>query len=213
MLKRRQFTLQLAAGVALPGLGRAQGAPVEGQHYLSVSPPIAVDLPAGRKAEVVEFFWYECPHCFAFDPAVEAWRQRLPADVVFRRVPVGFTARHQATQKLYYALQAMGALDVMHPRVFSAIHLLHQRLLSEAEMVAFAAANGIDGPKFADTLRSFQVSNLANKARSLSDAYKCDAVPMLGIHGRWTTSGAQAGSNERSLAVVDFLVERIRRAG
>jgi thiol:disulfide interchange protein DsbA len=212
-MKRRQFALQLAAGLALADRSAAQGAPVEGQHYLAVSPPIGVELPPGRKAEVVEFFWYECSHCFAFDPAVEAWRSRLPADVAFRRVPVGFTARHQATQKLYYTLQVMGVLDVMHPRVFSAIHLLHQHLLGEAEMVAFAAANGIDGAKFADTLRSFQVSNLANKARSLSDAYKCDAVPMLGVNGRWTTSGALAGSNERSLAVVDFLIQRIRRAG
>jgi thiol:disulfide interchange protein DsbA len=126
---------------------------------------------------------------------------------------VGFTARHQATQKLFYALQVMGVLEAMHPRVFSVIHLLHQRLLSEAEMVAFAAANGIDGAKFAATLRSFQVSTLAGKARSLSDAYKCDAVPMMGVNGRWTTSGAQAGSNERSLAVVDYLVERSRRTG
>ena len=205
--------MPLCAGLALPGMGMAQGAPVEGKHYLAVSPPAPVDLPPGRKAEVVEFFWYECPHCFDFDPAVEAWRARLPADVAFRRVPVGFSARHQVTQRLFYALQVMGALEVMHPRVFSAIHLLHQRLLSDAELVAFAAANGIDGAKFADALRSFQVTTLANKARQLSDAYKCDAVPMLGIHGRWTTSGAQAGSNERSLAVVDFLVERIRRAG
>ena len=212
-MKRRHFALQLAAGLAPADRSAAQGVPVEGQHYLAVSPPAPAELPPGRKAEVVEFFWYECPHCFAFDPAVEAWRSRLPADVAFRRVPVGFSARHQATQKLYYALQVMGVLEVMHPRVFSAIHLLHQHLLGEAEMVAFAAANGIDGAKFADTLRSFQVSNLANKARSLSDAYKCDAVPMLGVNGRWTTSGAQAGSNERSLAVVDYLVERIRRGG
>ena len=212
-MKRRHFALQLAAGLAPADRSAAQGVPVEGQHYLAVSPPPPAELPHGRKAEVVEFFWYECPHCFAFDPAVEAWRNRLPADVAFRRVPVGFTARHQSTQKLYYALQVMGVLEVMHARVFSAIHLLHQRLLGEAEMVSFAAANGIDGAKFADTLRSFQVSNLANKARSLSDAYKCDAVPMLGVNGRWTTSGALAGDNQRSLAVVDFLVERLRRAG
>jgi thiol:disulfide interchange protein DsbA len=210
-MRRRAFAMQWAWGLALPHLAWAQDAPREGLHFLAVSPPAPADLPPGHKAEVIEFFWYECPHCFDFDPAVEAWRARLPADVSFRRVPVGFTARHQASQKLFYALQVMGALDLMHPRVFSAIHLLHQRLLSEAEMAAFVAAQGIDGAKFTDTLRSFQVSTLATRARQLSDAYKCDAVPMLGVNGRWTTSGAHAGSNERSLAVVDFLIERQRR--
>jgi thiol:disulfide interchange protein DsbA len=160
---------------------------------------------------VIEFFWYECPHCYAFEPAVAAWSKQLPADVWFHRVPVGFTARHQITQKLYLALEAMGQAEALHQRIFDAIHRQHERLLSEAELVAFVSAHGVDGAKFAEMFRSFQVHTLATRAEQLAEAYKIDGVPAMGVGGRFFTSGSLAGSNEQSLAVVDFLVARLRK--
>ena len=210
-MKRRDFALQIT-GLGLALTAHSQGGPVEGQQYARVSPPAPSSLPPDKKIEVIEFFWYECPHCFAFDPAVQAWSRKLPADVLFRRVPVGFSARYQQTQKLFYALENLGVLGALHSRVFDAIHRQNQHLLSEGEMLAFVSANGVDGAKFSEMFRSFQVSTQATKASQLSDAYKIDGVPMMGVNGRWTTSGSMAGTNERSLAVVDFLIERSRKA-
>jgi len=213
-MKRRDFSIHLAGtglGLAAAGTARAQGAPVEGQQYVRLSTPAPVSLPADKKIEVVEFFWYECPHCYAFEPMLEPWSKRLAADVSFRRVPVGFTARHQAAQKMYYALEDMGKLEGLHKRIFTAIHVQNQRLISEPDMVAFVTANGVDGAKFSEMFRSFQVSTKANRAKQLSEAYKIDGVPALGIHGRYFTSGALAGSHERALAVADFLIDRARK--
>ena len=110
-MKRRDFHGMLTIGLGAVGtsaLAQA-GAPVEGVHYLRLSKPAPVSAPTG-KIEVVEFFWYGCPHCNALEPALEAWVRRLPTDVAFRRVPVAFSATHETHQKLYYALEAMGAL-------------------------------------------------------------------------------------------------------
>lgn len=214
-MKRRDFSLQLAAaGLGLAGVGTAgaQGAPVEGTHYVRLSQPAPVTLPSpDKKIEVVEFFWYECPHCNSFEPALEAWAKRLPADVYFRQVPVGFTARHQMAQKMFYALESMGQLQALHRKIFIAVHVQNRRLNTEADMVAFVTANGVDGAKFTEAFRSFAVNTQATKARQLSDAYKIDGVPALGINGRFFTSGALAGSHERALAVADFLIERSRQ--
>ena len=164
-----------------------------------------------KKVEVVEFFWYECPHCFAFEPTLEPWVAKLPADVAFRRVPVGFTARHVATQKLYYALEEMGLLDKMHRKVFNAIHVQNQRLNTESDITTFVVASGVDGAKFTSSYKSFSVNSKATRAKQLSEAYKIDGVPALGINGRFYTSGALAGSNEKALAVADFLIQRSRQ--
>lgn len=212
-MKRRDFSIQLAGaglGVALAGTARAQGGPVEGQQYVRLGTAAPVTLPPGKKIEVVEFFWYECPHCNAFEPLLEGWAKRLPDDVSFRRVPVGFTARHVAAQKLFYTLEAMGKLEPLHRRVFAAIHVQNQRLISESDMLGFVVANGVDGAKFSETFRSFDVATKSSKAKQLTDAYKIDGVPALGIHGRYFTSGALAGSHERALAVADFLIQRSR---
>jgi len=212
-MKRRDFSTRLVGGtlgMALAPLAHAQGGPVEGQQYVKLGTPAPVTLPPGKKVEVVEFFWYECPHCNSFEPLLEGWTKKLPEDVSFRRVPVGFTARHQAAQKLFYALEGMGKLDALHRKVFAAIHVQNQRLLSEQDMVAFVSANGVDGAKFSETFRSFDVATKANKAKSLSDAYKIDGVPAVGIQGRFYTSASLAGSHERALAVTDFLIQRSR---
>ena len=215
-MKRRDFSMHLAGsglGLAWAGSALAQGAaPVEGQQFVRLSTPAPVSLPSpDKKIEVVEFFWYGCGHCYAFEPAVEAWAKRLPPDVAFRQVPVGFALPHQLHQKLFYALEEMGQLSAMSKRVFAAIHQQNRRLSSEAEIVAFATSNGLDAAKFADAFKSFGVNTKANRAKQLAEAYKIDGVPAIGVNGRFYTSGSLAGSNERSLAVADFLVQRARQ--
>jgi protein dithiol oxidoreductase (disulfide-forming) len=213
-MKRREFSQTLAAGgllLAGGGLARAQGGPVEGTHYVRLSQPAPSSPAAGKKIEVVEFFWYGCPHCNALEPALEAWIARLPADVDFKRVPAGFTAQYQIAQKVFYALEEMGQLEAMHKRIFAAIHVQGQRLVSEKAYADFLVANGVDGEKFNAALRGFSVNTKVSRARQLSDAYKIDGVPALGVQGRFYTSGSLAGGPDRMLAVTNFLIERVRK--
>ena len=210
-MKRREFSGLLAAGIgAATGPLQAQGGPVEGTHYVRLAKPAPVSVPAG-KVEVVEFFWYGCPHCNALEPALEAWIKRLPADVVFRRVPVAFGAVHESHQRLFYTLEAMGQLAAVHPKIFAAIHVQRQRLDREADQIAFLKAQGVDTARFAELSKSFSVQTKMRQAKQLTDAYDIDGVPAIGVHGRFYTAGSLAGDNVRALAVADVLISLARK--
>lgn len=213
-MKRRDFSTTVlgfglgASTLTMPAF--AQGAPVEGKDYVRLGQPQPV--PPG-KIEVIEFFWYGCPHCNAFEPALEAWAKKLPPDVAFRRVPVAFRDEpFVAHQKIYYALEAMGQLDAMHRKVFYAIHNDRARLDKVADISAFMAKNGVDGAKFTELFGSFSVQTKATQAKRLSEAYQIDGVPALGVQGRYFTSGTLAGSTQRSLVVADHLIALVRKA-
>jgi protein dithiol oxidoreductase (disulfide-forming) len=223
-LTRRDFSAGCIGGVALLGAvptASAQGkAPVEGINYVRLEQPLPATVPG--KIEVIEFFWYECPHCNAFEPALEAWEKALPADVVLHRVPVWFREEpFTAQQKLYYALDGMGLVPLMQRRVFYAIHNDHARLRTPEDISAFALKNGIDPLKFMPIYNSFSVQTQAQRARQIAAAYKIDAVPAMGVQGRFYTNGSLAsangavttptGTNERMLVVVDSLIARIRQ--
>jgi protein dithiol oxidoreductase (disulfide-forming) len=194
----------------LTGAAQAQGGPVEGQHYKKLAQQVPVT--GSGKIEVVEFFWYGCPHCYALEPHVEQWSAKLPADVSFRRVPVGFGPQHEFHQKVFYAFEAMGQLGALHRKFFESIHKDHKRMATEAEVVAFASANGLDGAKFAETMKSFTVIGKVRQAKQLADAFHVDGVPMVGVQGRYTTSPSMVGAPERTFMVVDFLVDKARKA-
>ena len=213
-MNRRDFSIHLAGGglgLALAGSALAQGGPVEGKDYVKLSQPLPSGAPAG-KVDMIEFFWYGCPHCNVFEPALAAWSRKLPADVAFRRVPVAFTAIHETHARIFYALETIGKVDAMHRKVFAAIHVQNQRLDKEADIVAFMVANGIDGAKFTEAFKSFSTQTKVKQGKSLSEAYKIDGVPALGVHGRFYTSGSLAGTNEKALAVADYLIQRSRSA-
>ncbi len=199
-----------AAALALPGLSRAQGAPVEGRNYVRLTLPVVVSAPTGQ-FEVIEFFWYGCPHCNAFEPSLEAWVRQLRPDVAFRRVPVAFLAEpYVAHQHIYYALESMGLVDAMQRKVFYGIHGEHLRLERPAEVAAFMTRHGVNAAKFMDTFNSFGVQAKVKQANQLVDDYKIDGVPAMGIQGRFYTSGALAGDNLRMLVVTDYLLQRLR---
>ena len=211
-MKRRDFSAAvIGAGVgAVSVAAHAQGGPVEGTHYVRLSQPVPTTV-AG-KIEVIEFFWYGCPHCNAFEPALDPWIKQLPADVAFRRMPVAFSQEpFFAHQRIFYALESLGLLPAMHRRVFYAIHSDRQRLDKPADISAFMAKNGVDAAKFMEAFDSFSVQTKARQAAQLSAAYKIDGVPAIGVQGRYYTSGPLAGSNEKSLVVADFLIERVRK--
>jgi len=217
-MNRRDFTtLGVGAGAALAGLvvapvARAQGAPVEGRDYVKLSQRQPVQDP--KRLEVIEFFWYGCPHCFAFEPVLEAWLKKLPPDINFRRMPVAFReVPFVLHQKLYFALEVMGLVDPMHRKVFNAMHVDRNPLNTPEAIGDFVAKNGVDRAKFLDTMNSFGVAGKAKQAAGLSAGYKIDGTPAIGIDGRYFTSGSLAGSNERALVVTDYLIAQARKGG
>jgi len=226
-LARRDFSLGVVAaglggaGLSLPAVAQ-RGWPAEGTHYVRLQQPAAV--AAAGKLEVVEFFWYECPHCNAFEPALEDWSKKLPSDVALRRVPVWFQeVPFAAQQRLFYTLEALGLSPTLHRKVFAAIHGDRARLRTPEDIAAFALKNGADPIRFMTVYSSPEVATQCQRARQLAEAYKIDAVPAMGVHGRFYTNGnlANAGQpangpaagNERLLAVVDMLLGRVRKVG
>lgn len=212
MINRRELTQGAGAALLLTAGGAmAQGAaPVEGRDFVRLNPPVAV--PPGGKIDVIEFFSFGCPHCYAFEPMLEAWVKKLPPDVAFRQVPVGFSARHQIHQRMFYALEEMGQLATLHRRIFTAIHLQNRRIGTESEIAAYLKEQGVDVAKYTELAKSFSITTKANRARALHEAYKIDGVPAMGIHGRYYTSGALAGGHANALVVTDLLIQRSRKA-
>jgi thiol:disulfide interchange protein DsbA len=215
-MNRRDFSAQLALGLGIGATGlasgtvQAQGGFVEGTHYARLAQPVAVTAPPG-KVEVIEFFWYGCPHCNAFEPALDAWQKKLPADVVFKRVPVAFREIYAVHQQIFYALDAMGKVEAMHRKVFYAIHNDRMRLEKPDEIAGLMEKNGIEKAKFLEVFNSFAVQTKVRQANKLAEGYKIDGVPAMGINGRYFTSGSMAGSPERALAVTEFLIDRSRK--
>ena len=189
----------------------AQAAFKEGSDYLKLSRPAPVDAPAD-KVEVIEFFWYSCPHCNAFEPTFDAWAKKQPAHVVVKRAPVAFQDSFVPQQRLYYALEAMGKVEELHRKVFHAIHVEKQRLATQDQIADWIAKQGVDRAKFLEVYNAFGVAGKARRATQLQDAYQVDGVPSLGVAGRFFTSGSLAQTLPRSLQVVDHLIALSRKA-
>ena len=215
-MKRRDFSLAATSVGLLPLISPTHAhaqtlAPKAGTDYAVLEKRVGVDAPAG-KVEVIEFFWYNCPHCNAFEPTLDAWIKKLPPHVAFKRVPVAFQTSFQPQQKLYYALEAMGKVDEYQLKVFKAIHQQKQNLSGEQQIIDWAAANGLDKAKFTEQYKSFTVASKIQRARQLQEGYQVAGVPSLGIAGRWYTDGELSRSMERALQVTDFLIGEARKS-
>ncbi len=219
-MQRRDFSLSAASvaaasfgGVlALPALVSAQGkVPQEGTDYLVLDKPAQTEAAAG-KIEVVEFFWYNCPHCNRFEPQLEEWIKKAPKDVSIRRAPVAFRPDFEPQQRLYFVLESLGKVEELHKKVFYAIHVEKQNLSNADQVTAWAEKQGISKAKFLEAYNSFPIATKARKATLLQDAYKVDGVPALGVAGRYFTSGSVAQTMERALVVADYLVGLTRKA-
>jgi thiol:disulfide interchange protein DsbA len=210
---RRNFGQQALAGMValqVPAIALAQfKKPVPGTDYQVLESRAPMDASAG-KIEVVEFFWYNCPHCNAFEPTLADWVKKLPKDVSFRRVPVAFNDSFVPQQKLFYTLESLGLLDKLHAKVFAAIHVEKLNLSKGEAIVEWVGKNGVDQAKFLKEYNSFGVVTKAQRGSQLQNAYKVEGVPALGVGGQFYTDGSMARSMERALLVVQSLVEDLR---
>lgn len=206
---RRNLLIGLCCTPLAPLVARAQGVPQAGTDYMVLQSPQPVET--GEKIEVLEFFQYSCPHCFAFTPDLQAWRKHLAPDVAYARVPVAFDASRQPHSQIYYALEALNKLEDMHEKVFAAIHQDHKHLLDANEIADFMASHGIDRAQWLATYSSFSVVTKANRALQIWNSYKIDGTPTLGCDGKYLTSPSMARSRTGCLLVMDYLIERSRR--
>jgi thiol:disulfide interchange protein DsbA len=211
-MKRRQFSQAALASMAMSAAAvSAQSAPYqEGIEYVSLDKRVPTEAGKG-KIEVIEFFWYSCPHCNAFEPRFASWVKALPKDVEVKRVPVRFRDDFEPQQRMYYVLEALDKVEALHGKLFQAIHVEKQNLGSAEALAQWADKNGIPKAKFVELYNAFGVVTKAKRAHQLQEAFKVQGVPALGIGGRFYTDGSLSGSMERALQITDYLIAEIRK--
>ncbi len=180
---------------------------VAGKDYYVLETPVPAANP--QKVSVQEIFWYACPHCYQFEPVLNPWVARLPADVDFQRLPALFGRLWDAHGRLFLTLQAMGAEARVHQAIFEAIHR-GQHLATPEDMVAFLGSHGIDRQAFLDTYNSFAIQGNMGKIRQQLAAYQVSGVPCLIINGKYRVDTELAGGLPEMLKVADFLIARER---
>ena len=208
-MNRHRRSFSIALGIA------ALGAPLvlRGQQlrpstdYTVLKPELPVDTQG--KIEVLEFFWYGCPHCYTLEPLLENWLKKLPPDVQFKRVPAVFNERWAKDAAIFYALEASGNLERLHRPLFDAIHRDGLKTDNGQALLQWMTKNGVDTKKFDEIGRSFTVVSKVRRAQQLSVAYRIEGTPSMAVHGRYTI-GTDRGQ-EAMLATVDYLIGEVRR--
>lgn len=203
----RHWILSLAL-FAVAGI--AQAAFQSGVHYTELSKPVQTADPS--KIEVVELFWYGCPHCDALDPALEAWKASLPDDVQFVRLPVVFGRNWEMHARMFWVAKNLGLLDQMHAPLFNALHRENKRLLREDEVVSFFTQFGADPAVVRRELKGFATESGLRLADARARAYGISGVPALVVDGRYVTGVGQAGSQQALFSVLNELIDKRRSA-
>ena len=196
----------------LPAAGQLPaGKWVAGVNYRPLVPAQPTDAPPG-KVEVVEVFWYGCPHCYALDPYLESWRKTKPAYIEFHRVPVTWQPVHQSHAKLFYTFEALGKEEALHNAVFAEMHDRKNFMFMQGDeketlsaQVTFATAHGVSAADFTSAYGSFTVQTNMQKADELVHRYHVDGVPLLVINGKYVTDVNMAGSPANVMSVVNDL--------
>lgn len=182
----------------------------EGVHFQRLSTPLPTE--STDKIEVLELFWYGCPHCHEIEPQVEHWLASKADDVTFIRMPAIFSTRWEVLARAFYTAEYLGVLDKMHKPLFEALHVKKRKLTDEDSLAKFFAEQGINEKEFRDTYRSFAVVTSVNRAKQMTRRYGIDGVPAIIVNGTYRTGARLAGTNEKIFEVVEHLVTQERQA-
>ncbi len=182
----------------------------EGQHYSVL--PAAIATQTGDKIEVLEFFWYGCPHCFQFEPYISKWEKTLPDNVRLIQVPPPLNPRWMVHTKTYYALELMGKVNEYHLAIFDAMHVKRKKLFTLPSIADYLATLGVDTGVFTDTYNSFAVEMRARKAMQLGQDYQVGGVPMMAVNGKYVITADQAGGYQQMLDIASYLVGKEAKA-
>ena len=180
----------------------------EGMQYLRLANPQPTSV--ADKVEVVELFWYGCPHCFDLEPHIRQWLETKPDDVEFVRMPAVLGPGWELLGKGFYTAELLGVEDRIHPALFEALHVKKQKINDEAALQDFFVNHGVSAEDFRKTFASFAVSVKLNNAKAMTRRYAITGEPTLIVNGKFSTGGRQAGSYANIIKVVDYLVARER---
>ena len=201
-------SMSFIAGLALAFAANAQQSPSEGVDYTELKPPQATESPG--KVEVIEFFWYRCPHCYTLEPDLEPWLKRLPRDVQFKRVPGILNDDWAVDARIFYTLEVLGDFQRLHRPFFDAIHQQGGVRLRGDAFAKWAAEwfakQKVDMAKYDAAFRSFTVESRLRRAAQMSRSYRLDGVPTLVVQGRYSVT-----SGRTMLATTDFLIGEARK--
>lgn len=213
----RRRTLRLITALAatplaatLPRLAHAQERTARARQDIDYRVIPAQPVPGGNVIEVVEFFWYGCPYCYQLEPHFAAWLGRQPADVVARRVPAAFRESWVPHARLYYTLEALGALDRLHQQVYESYHVADMPLNSEDSIAGWAASHGVDRERWLAVYRSDEVSQRVLQARDQLQRYTVSGTPSVVVDGRYLTSSGMTPGAPAMIPVLDSLVALVR---
>jgi len=182
----------------------------DGIHYTEINP--VAPLTNTGKIEVVEVFWYACPHCFRFEPHVTKWKATLADDVVFERIP-GVLSKHWILlAKVFYAANILGVEEKMTPIIFNNIHQHNARMNKIKDAEALFVANGVSAEDFNQAIKSFAVNTKVGQAKSLNKRYGLSGVPTIIVDGRYRVDSGAIGSFEKVIEITDFLVNMVRES-
>lgn len=199
--------LLLSAALLLPVNASAQQPVRADIDYRVIKPqPVAV----ADRIEVIDFFWYGCPHCNNLQPALERWIGNKPADVLVRRIPVILRDSWAPHARIYYTLEALGQVERLHQRVYHGYHVEELHMSKPEVMSAWAQRNGIERERWEQAYNSPEVRRKVEEAARLTRAYQVTGTPSLVVNGRYLTSGNMAESLNRVVEIVDGLVHKMR---
>lgn len=173
-------------------------------------------VEARGQVEVIDFFWYGCPHCNDLQPALEGWLKRKPADVALRRIPVILRDSWSPHARIYYTLEQLNEAERLHQKVYYSYHVERLHMSKPDVMVEWAVRNGIDRKRWLDAYYSPEVDAKVERAKKLSEAYTVEGTPTLVVDGRYLTSGSLAPSLDGMIPVLEDLIriarqQRVRR--
>lgn len=181
----------------------------EGTEYLKLANP--QPTASTDSIEVVELFWYGCPHCYQLEPYLKDWVAGKPEDVNFIRLPAILGPGWELLSKAWFTAELLGVTEQTHTALFEEIHKHRQRINTEEKLREFFVKHGVSAEDFDKTFRSFAVAIKLNNARLMTRRYALTGVPTLIINGKYSTSASIAGGNPELIKVVDYLVEQERK--
>ncbi len=176
----------------------------ESTGYETLSPAQPTHNP--DKIEIIEFFWYGCPHCYSFEPLLENWVKSLPKNVEFIRQPAVFSDLWGKHAKAYFTAEALGVVDKVHADFFDAIQNKKQNLETKDQLAKFFVAHGVNEKEFHDAYNSFLVDAKMRQAATTAGRYGVTGVPAIIINGKYKTNGPIAGSHEKMIEVINRLI-------
>jgi thiol:disulfide interchange protein DsbA len=181
----------------------------EGKDYERLKKPQPTE--SGEQIEVVELFWYGCPHCYQLEPVIHKWLESKPEDVRFVRMPAILGSRWELLAKAFFTADLLDVMDKAHAELFSIIHEKKKKITNEKMLREIFVGLGVSGEDFDKTINSFAVTIKVNNARMMTRRYGITGVPAVIVNGKYNTSASLAGSNQNMINVINYLVEQERK--